>query len=141
MSIKVTGLNALQRTLINLAPRAKRDIKEITEATGRNIEVDAKQRVAVDTGKLRQSIHYEPTNGGFGAAVSANQPYWAFVEFGTGGSVEVPQGFEDLAAGFKGKGKRTINLPARPFLIPAFLIHADKYYEAVSARLDKILSL
>jgi hypothetical protein len=42
------------------------------------------------------------------------------VEFGTGGTVNVPAGYEDFAMQFKGKGIRKINLKPRPYLIPAF---------------------
>lgn len=137
--VTIRGLNDLQRFLINLAPRAKREIKELTETTGRLMEAEAKQRVPVDTGKLRQSITYEPIKGGSGAGLSANVAHWAYVEFGTGGLVEVPAGFEDIAGAYKGKGERTINRAAQPFLIPAFLKYKDIYYQRVGEALDRIL--
>ncbi|WP_077920415.1 HK97-gp10 family putative phage morphogenesis protein [Spirosoma sp. 209] len=138
-AVTVKGVSQLQGFFLRLAPRVRREVLTITETTGRLMEADAKQRAPVDTGKLRQSITYEPTNGGFGAGLSANVAYWAWVEFGTGGLVEVPPGFEDLAAGYKGKGKRTINRAAQPFLIPAFLKYRDAYYEQISAALDRLL--
>lgn len=138
-SVKVVGLDGLQRFLINLAPKAKREIKTVTEATGRLMEAEAKRRAPVDTGKLRQSITYEPIKGGFGAGLSANVAYWAYVEFGTGGLVEIPDEFAELASGFKGKGKRRINRAAQPFLIPAFLKYRDVYYDEIGKALDRIL--
>ncbi len=137
--VEVKGLGNVQRFFVGLLPRVKADVKQITEATGRLMEAEAKQRAPVDTGKLRQSITYEPTNGGFGAGLSANVAYWAWVEFGTGGEVEVPEGFEDLAGQFRGKGKRTINRPPQPFLIPAYLKYRDKYYQMIEERLNRIL--
>lgn len=42
--------------------------------------------------------------------------YSPYVEFGTGGLVDVPQGLEDYATQFKGEGLKQVNLPARPYL-------------------------
>ncbi|GAB4001521.1 hypothetical protein GCM10028807_57870 [Spirosoma daeguense] len=137
-SVAIKGMSGLQRFLLNLAPSLKREIKVITETTGRNIEADAKRRAPVDTGKGRQSIRYEPTKGGLGASVSVNEPYMWYHEFGTGGAVEIPEGFDEFASGLRGKGERTINLPARPFLIPAFIVHREKYYKDVQDALDRL---
>ena len=52
--------------------------------------------------------------------------------------MEVPPGFEDLAGPYKGTGKRTINRPAQPFLIPAFLRGRDDYYRAIEQILDRL---
>lgn len=136
--VSVRGISDLQRFLLNLAPRAKREIKQVTEATGRLIEAEAKQRAPVDTGKLRQSITYEPIKGGMGAMVSVNVPYGLWIEFGTGGLVEIPEGFEDLAATARGSGKREVNIPAQPYLIPAWLKYKDRYYQGVQDALDRI---
>jgi hypothetical protein len=46
--------------------------------------------------------------------------YAPYVEFGTGTMVDVPDGLEDYAMQFKGQGIRQVNLPARPYLFPAF---------------------
>ena len=138
-TVQVRGLSGVQRFFLSLVPSVKREVRQVTEATGRLMEADAKQNAPVDTGKLRQSITYEPTNGGYGAGLSANVAYWAWVEFGTGGEVEVPDGFEDIANQFRGKGKRTINRPAQPFLIPAYLKYRDKYVALIEERLNRIL--
>ena len=52
--------------------------------------------------------------------VGSRLKYAPYVEFGTGGTVNVPAGYEDFAIQFKGKGIRKINLKPRPYLIPAF---------------------
>jgi len=49
-----------------------------------------------------------------------SKEYGPYVEFGTGTMVDVPEGLESYAMQFKGKGLRKVNLPARPFLFPAF---------------------
>lgn len=139
MAVKITGLNAVQRLLLNIVPQTKREIQGITENTIRLMQAEAVQRAPVNTGKLRQSISFEITKGGLAASLSANVAYWAYVEFGTGGEVEVPEGFEDLAGPYKGKGKRTINRAAQPFMIPAYLKYRDAYYKAISDAIGRIL--
>ncbi|QMW05332.1 HK97-gp10 family putative phage morphogenesis protein [Spirosoma foliorum] len=138
MSVRIRGFNELERFLLNLAPRTKRECQIATEASIREMQADAMQHAPVDTGKLRQSITFEITKGGLAASLSANVEYWAYVEFGTGGLVEVPEGFEELAGPYKGKGKRTINRAAQPFLIPAFLRHSEAYYKRIDDALGRI---
>ena len=68
---------------------------------------------------LRGSIALEPISE-LTYTVEAKAKYAPYVEFGTGGLVDIPTGYEQYAAIFKGKGIRKVNLRARPFLIPAF---------------------
>lgn len=53
-------------------------------------------------------------------SVVADMPYAAYVEFGTGGRVDVPKGLEDYAIQFKKPNKQNISMPANPYLFPAF---------------------
>jgi hypothetical protein len=63
-------------------------------------------------------------------------PYAPFVEFGTGGLVEVPTELQEQAIKFKGQGIKKINLRARPFLYPALLRGRAEYLD----KLKKVLS-
>lgn len=136
--IRVSGVERTIRNFNSLAGSARREVMELTERTGRNIEGDAAIASPVDTGYNRGQITYEPVLGGFGAKITANATYAAILEFGTGGSVSIPPGFEDLADQYRGKGERTINLPARPFLIPAYLKHRDLYYQELKRILSRL---
>ncbi|MVM34396.1 hypothetical protein GO755_30470 [Spirosoma sp. HMF4905] len=136
---KVHGLDELIRDLKRLPKEAETGAIQITETYGRLTEFQAVEKVAVDHGKLRQSGFYESTNRGFGAKITFSVPYAPFVEFGTGGLVSIPEGWEELAGQFKGAGKREVNLPARPFLIPTFLINGDLYYKALDAMLARLV--
>lgn len=118
--IKLINLTSQRQVLRSLSSKVQRKLKEQVERTGRMTEADAVAAVPVDTGALRNSITYESTNEGLGFRISANEPYAAFVEFGTGGSVAIPRGWATVAAPFKGKGGRTFSMPARPYLLPAF---------------------
>jgi hypothetical protein len=57
--------------------------------------------------------------------------YSAYVEFGTGGLVDVPTGLEGYAMQFKGKGIRQINLAPRPFFFPAAFKHFKLLMEKI----------
>ena len=79
-----------------------------------------------------QSISVTYQKSKLEGTVSVNAPYAPYVEFGTGGLVEIPQGFEELAAKFKGRGVKKVNLPARPFLIPAALKEGEILLEQLA---------
>jgi hypothetical protein len=82
-------------------------------------ENDATNNAPHDLGFHKQNIGFRPISW-HTIRMFANAPYAPFLEFGTGGSVNVPNGWQDIAIKFKGKGKKKINLRARPHLIPAF---------------------
>lgn len=94
-------------------------VKEQVEIVGRKGELEAKQKAPIDLGKLRQGIFYESTNNGYGARLTANVNYAAYVEFGTGGKIQVPFGFDRMAKEFKGGNVKVINMKAQPYLIPS----------------------
>jgi hypothetical protein len=116
--MKVSGLYRVKLNLDLKSAEVVRDVKAEIEGTGRQIQYLAMQKAKVIEGTLKQSIFYEPTRNGLGAKITANAKHAPYVEFGTGGLVNIPKGYEAIAAQFKGKGIRQINLPARPFLIP-----------------------
>lgn len=116
----IKGLEETLSMLSNQGLVVQQIVKEELQNTGLETLNEAKSNTPVDTGNLRQQSNYEATNQGFGFKISFSANYAPYVEFGTGGSVLVPKGWEEVAMEFKGKGIRTINLPARPFLIPAF---------------------
>jgi len=69
-------------------------------------------------------------------SVEAKAKYSAYIEFGTGGQVSIPAGYEDLAMMFKGRGLRTINIRPQPFLIPSYENEKPKLIQ----RLKKLLN-
>lgn len=133
--ISWNGLAKYKKKLINGRGRLPFETKQDLEAWGRTVEFRAKKFAPVDLGKLRQSITYESINNGNGAMVSVNVPYAAFVEFGTGAGVLIPQGWEEIAAQFKGSGKRTVSMPAQPYLYPAMQLETPKLISRLRGRL------
>jgi hypothetical protein len=89
------------------------------------IQTKAKRTIAsnsIDKGRLLGSIQLKEINQGDKIiyTVGSALKYAPYVEFGTGGEVSVPSGYEDFAIQFIGKKIKKINLKARPYLIPAF---------------------
>lgn len=119
------GLSSILNNLQRYGKALRQDLVfEVAKATT-NIESKAKSKVVVDTGKLKQSIYHKMDYQKGLGEVGATEFYAPYIEFGTGGNVEIPNGFSDLAIQFKGKGIRTINRVAQPFLIPSFLEESE----------------
>lgn len=76
---------------------------------------EAKGRVPVDSGKLRDAIHVEETEDGYSIVAGDNEAFYGhLVEFGTTHSA------------------------AHPFLLPAFEAERESILDAVSDALDDL---
>jgi HK97 gp10 family phage protein len=122
ISFKIEGLDALIKRLGKLPPKIAKEVAMEVNASALAIQSKAKRDVKVDNSTLRSSIQLKEINQGnkIVYTVGSALKYAPYVEFGTGGEVNVPAGYETFAIQFKGKGIRKINLRARPYLIPAF---------------------
>lgn len=116
----------------DFAKKYKEEYIEILTETIQNIETDAISMAPVDLGILRSSINGEVD--GLNGVVGTPVKYAPYMEFGTGGLVDVPAGLEDYAMKFKGAGIKQVNLFPRPFLIPAF----KKHTTIMLAELEKL---
>jgi len=134
---KGRGLNNILRNMQIYSKRLKTDLTLEVFKTTTNIENKAKNRVPVDTGKLKQSVYHKMDYQKGVGQVGATEDYAPYIEFGTGGNVAVPNGFNELASQFKGKGKRKINRSAKPFLIPAFLEETQNLKEETKRIVSK----
>lgn len=136
--MEIKGLNAVITSIRKYGAEANKDIEAVTELVVRNIEKNAKVNAPADLGKLGQSIiavKADPTNWIVNAG-GILAPYAPFIEFGTGGLVNVPDELKEIAIKYKGKGVKQVNLPARPFLYPALLVGRVEYVD----KLKKVLS-
>ena len=137
--MELKGLNEVISNLRNYGKEAEKDIEAVTEMTARKIESYAKAEAPANFGKLGQSIkaveqdktHWNIEAGGVLA------PYAPFVEFGTGGLVDVPNELKEVAIKFKGKGIKQINLRARPYLYPSLLRGRKEYLDKLKLVLNK----
>ena len=122
ISFKIEGLDALIKRLGKLSPKIAKEVAMEVNASALAIQSKAKRDVVVDNGILRNSIQLKEVNIGSKIVytVGSALKYAPYVEFGTGGLVNVPAGFESFAMQFKGRKGYKVNLRARPYLIPAF---------------------
>jgi len=85
-----------------------------------NTTREAVSKVPAKTRRLRNDINSVFNKAKLTTKSGTKVNYAPYVEFGTGTLVDVPEGLEDYAMQFKGQGIRQVNLPARPYLFPAF---------------------
>jgi len=116
----IKNLNVVLKQLKQFGEEAEKEVEVNILATAQDIELEAKSKAPVDLGFLRNQIASEKIDE-LNYKVVANAPYSAYMEFGTGGEVEVPKEMRDIAHLFKGRGERKVNIRPRPFLYPAFV--------------------
>ena len=132
---RVIGTSQVIANLATLERELIRGASVALQETVLEVAAGAKRDAPVDLGELRQSINSEVNTSKLEGKVSANAKHAPYVEFGTGGMVEIPEGFSEMAATFRGKGVRQVNLPPRPFLIP----NANKGIKLLELKLAKLL--
>jgi HK97 gp10 family phage protein len=122
IKISQSDLSQLNKKLDNLRAFDKKTLSNELGRAAMDIVRMAKQNVVVDKGPLKQSIKAE--RKGKTVEVIAGANYAPYVEFGTGGMVNLDDMVQlgippSYAAQFKGKGIKEVNLPARPFFFNA----------------------
>ena len=122
IKISQSDLSQLNKKLENLRAFDKKTLSNELGRSAMVIVRMAKQNAPVDKGTLKQSIKSE--RKGKTVEVIAGANYAPYVEFGTGGMVDLDDMLQlgilpSYAAQFKGKGIKEVNLPARPFFYNA----------------------
>lgn len=135
---RVVGISSLVNRLNDFGAQGVQMVKDEIEATGRDIEANAKQIAPVDLGTLRRSINYSSSDNGLSAMVTVNVSYGIYQEVGTGGLVNVPPELKELAEYYKGRGVRQINLRPQPFLYPSYVEGRKKLLENLRKGLDRL---
>jgi HK97 gp10 family phage protein len=120
---QIRGLDKTISDLKKFGNKAEDALNTALETTAFDMVDKAVSLVVVDTGKLKQSIRVVKVSesnfiveAGGGVA-----PYAPYIEFGTGGLVDVPKEFDEQARRALGKGIKQVNLPPRPYMYPAYL--------------------
>jgi HK97 gp10 family phage protein len=103
--------------------KEKQNVKDALRKTAQRIERDAKENVAVDTGRLRSSITHQKVNDYLWKA-GTNVRYAPYIEFGTSPHMITPRSKQALA--FVSGGQKIVvkkvkhpGTKAQPFLLPA----------------------
>ena len=135
----MSDLSKVFKSLRKFGKEAEEIIKDTTLAIASEIEADAKRLAPVDMGFLRNQIHTDEVNE-YNYEIVARAKYSAYLEFGTGGLVNVPEELKELAIKFKGKGVRQVNIMPQPFLYPAFVKGRKQYLKDLQDGLDSLTS-
>jgi HK97 gp10 family phage protein len=101
----IGNLSDVLKKLETLDSKVQQGVKDEINASALNIQSGAKRLAPVNFGQLRNSIYLKEQNVEKGVVftIGAKASYAPYVEFGTGGKVSIPAGFEELASGFNGK--------------------------------------
>lgn len=101
----IEGLDSWLRWVEDISQEVEDEVRNHVAETAYKVETDAKLLTPVDTGHLRRSIVTEMDirGKGFVATVGTNTEYALHVEFGT------------------------YKTTAKPFLIPAYVKHKQKF--------------
>lgn len=101
----ITNISEVLGKLQSLDKKVQQDVKDEINASALNIQSGAKRLAPVNLGQLRNSIYLKEKTikDGYVFTIGSSASYAPYVEFGTGGKVSIPKGFEQLASGFKGK--------------------------------------
>lgn len=134
LRIEIEGANAVIKGLAAMTEQVKQVVEEEIEVGVQDIRTEAVSLAPVDTGLLRVSINAE--SQGMTGEVATKTPYAGYQEFGTGGEVNIPEGWEQVAEQYRGKGERTVNMPPQPFMNPAFESGAPKIVENINRRIN-----
>jgi hypothetical protein len=131
----VRGLSDALKVFNHYSNDKPKKIRQARRVEARKILNQAKTKAPKLTGKLRNSGIVEHTLDN--TKITFNADYAPYLEFGTGGNVSIPAGFEELAIQFKGKGIKQINIKPQPYLIPAFLTGSANYQKEVERILQE----
>ena len=82
ISVEIKGLQEFKNKLNRFSNETKKEVDDAIQKTALFIEAKGKTFAPVDTGRLRNSIHYRKT-AEYEAEVIVGAHYGAFVEFGT----------------------------------------------------------
>jgi len=105
LTFDITNLSDILKKLDTLENKIEQNVKDELNASALNIQTGAKRLAPVNFGQLTNSIYLKEQNveNGIIYTIGSSASYAPYVEFGTGGKVSIPKGFEELASGFKGK--------------------------------------
>ena len=135
LEFEFTGFEDFAERVAKYKSRVVSDIKRRTVQAGMNIQREARLKVAVDHGYLKNSIKTYNYNRNLTAEIVAEAMYAPFVEYGTGNLVQVPQELTESALRFKRGGSR--NMKAQPFLWPAEHAERDDYLKDLNEIVNK----
>lgn len=104
--VKITGLDTIQKALINRPKEIFEEVALEFEATANEITTEQKRRAPKDVGGLVQSISNH-RSAPLTHELTAQKQNAIWQEFGTKNKARIPAGLEDIAAQFRGVGTKS----------------------------------
>jgi|TARA_Y100000052_G_scaffold25559_1_gene29227 HK97 gp10 family phage protein len=146
IKINESDLSKLNKKLDKLRAFESQKVSNELGKTGLEIVRLAKRAAPVGKiqgGTLRQSISAQKS--GKSINVVANAKYAPYVEFGTGGRVDLDDMLRlgipaTYAAQFKGKGIRDVNLPPRPFFFNSARVGFKNLLNRLTGEINKAIN-
>lgn len=120
------GLEDMESKFANLSAEIKAQVKAEFAKSAEIIQKSAIKMAPRKLGNLQSSIYLkeQTTKESFEYTIGSPLKYAPYVEFGTGGKVNVPSEYKEYAILFKGK-KDVPGMRAQPYLIPSFEIEVS----------------
>ena len=142
IKINASDLSKLNKKLDKLRAFESQKVSNELGKTGLEIVRLAKREVPAPTGTLRNTISAQRSGKTVNVIAAAN--YAPYVEFGTGGRVDLDDMLRlgipaSYAAQFKGKGIRDVNLPARPFFFSSARIGFQNLLNRLNGEIKKAI--
>lgn len=106
ITIDIKGMSEALNKFDKYGKLVQAEIKDEVNASALKIQLDAKKLAPVNLGMLRNSIYLVEqsiSQHKFLYTVGAGAKYAPYIEFGTGGKVSIPTGYESYASSFKAK--------------------------------------
>ena len=135
--LEVKNIKNVEDALKKYGNKAVKGFAEATFDEATKLTEIAKLKAPVDNGTLKNSINWEKVDD-LDYNVGTKIPYAPFMEFGTGGLVNIPLGWDEMAEPFKGKGVRQVNLRPQPFMYPAYLESKKTYSKQLKLVIEKL---
>lgn len=148
VKVEVIGDKEIARALQQMSEEKRKSVKGEVHASGIDVQREAKEALrdqkTWDLGNLANSIIVDPVEGGMAAEVGPTAPYGPYVEYGTRPHFPPPDALEGWARrhGFSStwpicKAIADRGLPAKPYLIPAWLAVKDKFWKTIKEILGR----
>ena len=136
--MRLDGIKGLEAKMKNLTKEMSDGIDKDMQAMVMETNAEQKQLAPVNKqmgvgGTLRSRTQFAKLSA-LNYDLISDTDYSAYVEFGTGGLVNIPAGLEKEAAKYKGKGIRQINMNAQPFFFAPIFRNKIKLIDKIKAR-------
>jgi len=136
LKLDLSGITQIQEAIEKKNEDLINGVDDVITASVLDMNKEQKELAPVNTGLLRETLGFD-VGTPLVKEVFSGVNYAPYVEFGTGGLVDVPAGLEDVAVQFKVQGLRKVNLPARPFFFPPYFDQKAKMIELLKKLLGR----